>query len=165
MNQALRTDPDDNPGGEPWPDAPQCCPSCGDAYTLPTAVCQACAESGACTVCAGPHRAWQCPHVALALRGPGPDFGDPPPRPTPPPPPESIWDGQKIAKAFHTQYNRFVATLLTLDVVTRAKWAVAYVEYMNARHTLRTPLTAAQVFRVWDKAAGRDIHLPPRCAA
>lgn len=118
-----------------------------------------------CRNCGGAHFIQRCPEIWQALRGSGPDFGDPPPRPSPQPtPPPPQWDGAAIANAFHKQYNRFVATLLTLDVITRAKWAVAYAEYMNARHTLRTPLTAAHMLRVWDKAMGRDVYLPPRAA-
>ena len=63
----MRTNPDeDYPPIGPDPE-PGRCPSCGDSYNLPTAVCRTCAEGGACTVCAGPHRATQCPHVAAAF--------------------------------------------------------------------------------------------------
>lgn len=67
--------------------------------------------------------------------------------PTPPP-----WDGAKIARAFHGNYHRFVATLRGLDVTTRAQWAIAYAEYLAPLNRTGTPLTAEHVTQVWHRA-------------
>ena len=40
------------------------CLSCADPHDLPIAVCAACREAGACTVCGEEHRAWRCPQIA-----------------------------------------------------------------------------------------------------
>lgn len=79
-------------------------------------------------------------------------------------PDASIWDGQKIANAYHRKYNRFLTTLRGLDVITRAQWAVEYSAYMSQFNTTRTPLTAAHVLRVWDRALSGTINFPPRAA-
>lgn len=148
MSTIATTDPDidsptqDEPGPpverrNPGPFPTVACPSCGDSYVgAGPAVCAAC-SSQACTVCAGPHRATQCPEVAALLHD----------RP--------LWDGKAIARAWHSGHPRFAATLRSLDDGTRREWAEAYSGYMNMPQ-----LSPEYIQSLWERAISGQAKVP-----
>lgn len=105
------------------------CHTAGPAYHAP----------GYCANCGGPHATQRCPEIAQALHTPD--------------------AGAAIARQFHRDRARFLATLRNLDTDAWQLLAAAYCAYMARIGTWIKP---AHIIRVWSKAVEGDIALPAR---